>query len=262
MSALPRPKPCVERQIPRSALPRSSRTSEVALIERLRAGDAAAWTTLVRRYHATLLHHACRILRDRGLAEDVAQEAWGAAFGGIDGFNPRSSLFAWLVTIVINRARGLRRREVRSIPLSSWRTGITGAAGDEDLEPPVLGCNELSPERLLLEHEALRRFNDAIQALPDRQRSVLLLRDFAAASPAEACRALRINDLTLRVRLCRARASIRRALSDIAPGPVSTVIRSTRQSHGDVCPTRDRFRLKPFRRLSHAAIGLASAMAT
>lgn len=221
-----------------------------------------AWTAVVRRYHATLLHHACRILRDRGLAEDVVQEAWVAAFAGINGFNPRSSLFAWLVTIVINRATGLRRREVRSLTLSTWTTGMSGAAGEEELVPAVLGCNELSPERLLLEHEVLRRFNDAIQALPERQRSVLLLRDFEAASPAEACRALRINDLTLRVRLCRARASIRRALSDIAPGPVPTVIRPTRPSHGDVCPTHARSRLKPIRRLSNAAIGLAAAVAT
>jgi RNA polymerase sigma-70 factor, ECF subfamily len=189
-----------------------SRVNEVELIDRLRAGDTAARTTVVRRYHSALVHHASRILRDRGLAEDVVQDAWLAAFACIDGFDPRSSLFAWLVRIVINGAKGLRRREVRSLPFSAWATRTVGAAGDEELEVPGLTANNGSPERLLLEREALRRFNAALQALPESQRAVLLLRDFAGASPAEACRKLQISELAHRVRLCRARASIRQAL--------------------------------------------------
>src|SRR5215831_4215882 len=182
---------------------------EVALIDGLRAGDTAARTAVVRRYHSALVHHACRILRDKGLAEDVVQDAWLAAFACIDGFNPRSSLFAWLVRIVINRAKGLRRREVRSLPFSAWTSRTVGVADDEELELPA---RDGSPERMLLEQEALRRFNEALRALPESQRSVLLLRDFEGASPAEACRVLKISDLAQRVRLCRARASIRQAL--------------------------------------------------
>ena len=82
-------------------------------------------------------------------------------------------------------------------------------ADDEELELPA---RDASPERMLLEQEALRRFDEALRALPEGQRSVLLLRDFDGASPAEACRVLKISDLAQRVRLCRARASIREAL--------------------------------------------------
>jgi len=195
------------------AAPAANETRESAprrLIDRLRAGDATARTAVVRRYHSALVSQACRILRDRELAEDAVQDAWVAAFACIQGFVARSSLFAWLVRIVINRARHLRRREVRSLPFSAFRT--LGSAGDEELQLRGLTADEASPERLLLERETLGRFNEAVQALPESQRTVLLLRDFAGASPAEACRALRINDLTQRVRLSRARASIRQAL--------------------------------------------------
>jgi DNA-directed RNA polymerase specialized sigma24 family protein len=57
-----------------------------------------------------------------------------------------------------------------------------------------------------------RRFDDALRALPAGQRSVLLLRDLGGASSAEACRVLQINDLTQRVRLCRARWTVRQAV--------------------------------------------------
>src|SRR5262249_27725609 len=66
------------------------------LIERLRAGDPAAETAVVRRYHSALVSQASRILRDNGRAEDVVQDAWLAAFACIGSFTPRFSLFAWL----------------------------------------------------------------------------------------------------------------------------------------------------------------------
>src|SRR5215470_17205919 len=84
--------PGTERTGERGGDPRSPSKGERELVEQLRAGDAAARTATVRRYHSALVHHACRILRDQYLAEDVVQEAWLAAFACIDGFNPRSSL--------------------------------------------------------------------------------------------------------------------------------------------------------------------------
>jgi RNA polymerase sigma-70 factor (ECF subfamily) len=182
------------------------------LIDRLRAGDPVARTAVVRRYHSALVHQACRILRDRGLAEDAVQDSWLAAFACIDNFQPRSSLLTWLIRIVINKAKTVRRREMRSVPFSAWAPRTSAGPGDEERELPGLASNDASPEWLLLEQEVLRRFRDALQALPERQRAVVLLRDLAGASPAEACRALQINDLAQRVRLCRARKSIRQAL--------------------------------------------------
>ncbi|HET9156928.1 MAG TPA: sigma-70 family RNA polymerase sigma factor [Myxococcaceae bacterium] len=199
----------------RKARPHTSpaaRDGEVALVVWLRSGDPLARSAVVRRFHSALVSQASRILRDTGLAEDAVQDAWLAAFAHIDRFNPRFSLFAWLVRIVINRAKSLRRREVRSLPFSAWTSRSPTASGAEELELPVT-ADDASPERLLLEREALQQVGEAVQALPETQRTVLLLRDFAGASPAEACRALQINDLALRVRLCRARASIRQALS-------------------------------------------------
>src|SRR5215470_10619962 len=58
------------------------------LIDRLRAGDPAARTAVVRRYHSALVYQASRILRDKGLAEDVVQDAWLAAFASLRKSSP------------------------------------------------------------------------------------------------------------------------------------------------------------------------------
>jgi len=181
----------------------------------LRRGDQRARTKLVLRYQAALLHQAFLVLRDGALSEEVVQDAWLAAFRSIDGFNGRASLFTWLVRIVINRARSQQWRERRSVPFSALvrpSSGRGGVSAEEEAEGP--GASDLTPERHFLEEEARRRFDEALHALPEEQRSVLILRDLRGASSAEACRMLRINDLTQRVRLCRARARVRSALQD------------------------------------------------
>jgi len=194
---------------------RVSHPEEVELIHLLRRGDQRTRGQLVQRHQAALLHQALLVLRNETLAEEVVQDAWLAAFQSIDGFDGRSSLFTWLIRIVINKANSRRRRENRSLPFSALLGPFSrwGTYAEEELEHlPAMGTNELTPEWSLLEQEALRRFDDALEALPAGQRSVLVLRDLRGASSAEACRALRINDLTQRVRLSRARATLRNAL--------------------------------------------------
>jgi len=188
---------------------------EVQLVQRLRSGDQRARTAVVRRYHSALMHQAFCILRDESLAEDAVQDGWLAAFHCIDRFEGRSSLFTWLVRIVVNKAKRRRRRERRSISLStlvppSFAGGLDGANRKRQETP----LEELTPEWLLLEREAVRTLDTALRALPDGQRSVVVLRDLEGASSAEACQLLAINDLTQRVRLCRARATLHMALRE------------------------------------------------
>jgi RNA polymerase sigma-70 factor (ECF subfamily) len=150
------------------------------------------------------------IRRDKGLAEDAVQDAWIAAFHSISGFDGGFSIFSWLARIVINKAicpaaaRGARwrsRHSSRDRP-SARRTWSVSRRGS----------THSTRSGLLLEQEVFRRFDGALRALPAGQRSVLLLRDLGGASSAEACRVLQINDLTQRVRLCRARSTVRQAV--------------------------------------------------
>src|SRR5919197_3402034 len=92
---------------------------EEELLVALRAGEEAAFAALVDRYHASLVRLARMYVRERAVAEEVAQETWLAVLGGIEGFEGRSSLMTWLFRILTNRAKTRGERESRSVTFSS-----------------------------------------------------------------------------------------------------------------------------------------------
>jgi RNA polymerase sigma-70 factor, ECF subfamily len=194
-----------------------SHQEEVSLIEQLRSGEARAQTQLVRRHHAALVRQAFMVLDDESLAEEVVQDSWIAAFRGIASFDGRSSVYTWLVRIVVNKARSRRGRERRFLPMSALARRSSGSGSswaDDEMELLEVGTTEATPERLLLEQEVVERFDVALRALPPSQRTVVVLRDLEGASSTETCQVLRITDLTQRVRLSRGRATLRSALQD------------------------------------------------
>src|SRR5437016_5868170 len=86
---------------------------EDKLIEQTLAGDQNAFTPLVMKYKDPLFDLARRILRDRGDAEDVLQDAFLDAYRHLANFNHRSRFSTWLYSIVLNRVRNhLRHNKV------------------------------------------------------------------------------------------------------------------------------------------------------
>ena len=78
---------------------------DAELVDRLRAGDEAAFVDARARYHAPLLRLAATFVGSRAVAEEVVQDTWLAVVHGVDRFEGRSSLKTWLFRIVVNRAR-------------------------------------------------------------------------------------------------------------------------------------------------------------
>src|SRR5687768_16279312 len=101
------------------AMPWPWATDEEDLIAALRAGDDAAFLTLVERYHGAMIRVAGLFVVDRAVAEEVAQETWAAALEGLGRFEPRASVRTWLFRILTNRAKSRARREGRSVPFSA-----------------------------------------------------------------------------------------------------------------------------------------------
>ncbi len=133
-------------------------------------------------------------------AEDVVQDAWLAAMQGIDRFEGRSSLRAWLAAIVANLARSRWARERRSVPMPA-----------DELPPAGFAP---APERELAAQDTRRRLLTAITSLSAPLRAVIELRDLRGWSAQETGDALGIDDGTQRVRLHRARLQVRAALHE------------------------------------------------
>jgi RNA polymerase sigma-70 factor, ECF subfamily len=88
-------------------------SSDAELVAALRSGDEDAFVALVRADHSVLLGVAMAYVGDRAVAEEVVQATWLGVLKGLDGFEGRSSLKAWIYRIAANIACTRAARERR-----------------------------------------------------------------------------------------------------------------------------------------------------
>ena len=199
--------------------PPGASAADLALLERLRARDEAAFMELVERLTPSMRRVARMFVSTDAVADEVVQDAWLGVLQGIDKFEGRSSLRTWIFRILVNTAKTRGQREARSVPFATlagddldeptWDPTSFDAGGHWSSLPfdwrrPAGGA----PER------AEKRFRDrpAIEALPPMQAEVIRLRDVLGWSSEEVRNALELTDTNQRVLLHRARAKVRAAV--------------------------------------------------
>jgi RNA polymerase sigma-70 factor (ECF subfamily) len=191
------------------------------LLRALRAGDEAAFVTLLGKYGPSMLRIALFYVPSRAVAEEVVQETWLAVFTGLERFEGRSSLKTWLFRILANKAKTRGQREGRVLPFSTLAVdgdeGETAVELDRFLGPDSRYYGHWAvppravPEERLLAAEAREHVEAAIAALPPNQRAVITLRDVDGLSAEEACNVLGLTETNQRVLLHRARSKVRSA---------------------------------------------------
>jgi RNA polymerase sigma-70 factor (ECF subfamily) len=187
--------------------------ADLPLLLRLRAGDEQAFSTLVERYHTSLLRLALSFVSSQAVAEEVVQDTWLAVLRGLDRFEERSSLRTWLFTILVNRARSTGVREARSVPVAD-----AGPVVDASRFGPAGGW-AVPPEHWIEEAEnrvdavkLSELLRGGLSQLPARQREAVLLRDVEGLSSAEVCQVLAVSEANQRVLLHRGRSRLRQLL--------------------------------------------------
>jgi len=192
--------------------------TEASLIADLRAGDEAAFRSLIEMYHATLVRVARMYVSTQAVAEEVAQETWLAVFEGIERFEGRSSLKTWLFRILTNRAKTRGIREGRTLPFSSLEPEAPAVeperfhGGEHNWPGHWAALPSTFPDERLLAAETRAVLEEAISQLPPTQRAVISLRDVEGWSAEEVCNALTLTETNQRVLLHRARSAVRAAL--------------------------------------------------
>jgi RNA polymerase sigma-70 factor (ECF subfamily) len=180
------------------------------LVERLRAGDEAAFVELVRTYQTRLLRLAESVVGSRSVAEEVVQDTWLAVVRGVERFEGRSTFKTWLFHILLNRARTAAGREHRAPPLADDDLGERFDTNGAWATPPVPWADEA--EDRLVAARLVDRVRELLPALPEAQRQVLLLRDIEGLPAPEVCHLLGVSDGNQRVLLHRARVHLRKHL--------------------------------------------------
>jgi RNA polymerase sigma-70 factor (ECF subfamily) len=198
------------------SLPSDAVEPEAELVERLRRGDEAAFAEMVERFHGRLVALARHYVSSEHAAEDVAQETWLALVRGVDRFEGRSSLKAWLFQVCVNRARTTGVRDKRTLAIGAGEPAVDPARFDRSgawSDPPRPWTDAVDDR---LEAEALvQSIRKAIDALPSAQQLVVTMRDVEGLTAEEVCTILSITDANQRVLLHRARAAIRRSLEEV-----------------------------------------------
>jgi len=175
--------------------------SELALVERLRAGDPDAFDLVHAAFHTRLFTFLVRLSRSRDVAEDLVEETWLRLVRQAPRLRPDTQLGPWLYTV----ARNLHVSYCRSRLIEESHAGDLFG-----LWPG--GTARSSPFEEAAATEFERRLESAIASLPASSREVLLLVAVEGLRPAEAASVCGITPEALRQRLSRARAQLAQRL--------------------------------------------------
>ena len=187
---------------------------DLALVKRAKSGETEAFRALVVRYQRKIYAVALGIVKDQDLAWDVAQDVFVRAHRGLEGFKGESSFFTWLFRIAthvaidsVRKERGAKRDdvdEVREADLADAGEGIlaTGLGND--------------PSDTLLRRELALRMASALGTLPEKHRTILVLREVEGLSYEELADRLGIHKGTVMSRLFHARRKMQAALRPYA----------------------------------------------
>lgn len=181
--------------------------AERELVAALKAGDEAAYEQLVREQGGRMLGLARRLMGNDEDARDVVQDAFTSAFRAMSRFAGDARLSTWLHRIVVNTAlmklRSRQRHPEESLePLLPTFTD-QGRSTELFSEWP-------DAETRLDTEQTRRRVREAINALPEAYRTVLMLRDIEGLDTRETAEALGASENAIKIRLHRARQALRK----------------------------------------------------
>jgi len=187
----------------KEGIPTSEILNDEEIIARILHGEKDLYSMIVRRYNQRLYRVGMSIINDDTEVEDAMQVAYINAYENLGKFAFRSSFPTWLTRILINECLLRLRKRKKSISMN-----------DENMENVVRQDNEpRTPVTATINSELRSILNDAIRRLPEKYRSVFVMREIENMNIAETKECLDLSEVNVKVRLNRAKAMLRDILS-------------------------------------------------
>lgn len=184
------------------------------LIAEIRQGKAEALETLVSRYETRVYNLSYKMLGNKQDAEDVLQDTFLNVVRSLDSFKSRSSFSTWLYRVATNAAlTKLRQRSRRDKSESEFLDEVYSIKDAAHAESRLVDWSD-RPAQQLLDDEAKRVMEEAIEELPEIYRVVFVLRDVQGLPATEVADVLDLSVPAVKSRLHRARLFLRNRLSD------------------------------------------------
>jgi len=180
-------------------------SSDEEIIKRVRKGDTQAYAMIVEKYNGRVLGYLYRHMGDYQMAEDMAVETFLLAYSKIEQYKEMGAFKAWLFTIARNRANEeLRKR--KNVNIVSLDKPIDSA--EELTLTDLLTDGKDRPDHTARQKELKEFIFKIIANMEDKYKDVLLLCDAEGISYEEAAKILKMNKMTVGVRLKRARKKL------------------------------------------------------
>jgi RNA polymerase sigma-70 factor, ECF subfamily len=210
------------------ALKHITETEDGELIAGALQGSESAFATLIDRYKDRVFRLLSRYCRDPMECEDLAQDVFLKVFRKLHTFQQDSAFYTWLYRIAVNTATDhLSRAQRRRLRLVEDDNELDGDTGDQD-------DRSSSTEQPLLDAELAEVTRLVLARLPEKYRTILILREYEDLSYTEMAQVLECNLGTVESRLFRARQRFKEALErlypDLVPGPGRPTAAAPRQA--------------------------------
>ena len=179
----------------------SNKEIDLSLVRRAKKGDYRAFDLLVLKYQSRVIATAFKYVKERQLAEDIAQETFIKSYKSIDSFREESSFYTWVYRITVNTAKNYlvsskRRDEVVISDLSL----------DDSFYPKKLDVD--SPQEILKASELRDLIFETLSSLGEETRTALSLREFDGLSYEQIAEIVQCPVGTVRSRIFRGREMI------------------------------------------------------
>ena len=184
----------------------SNKEIDLSLVRRVKKGDYQAFDLLVLKYQSRVIATAFKYVKERQLAEDIAQEAFIKSYKSIDSFREESSFYTWVYRITVNTAKNYlvsskRKNEVMVSDLSE----------NDSFYPEKINVD--SPQEILKASELRDLILEALSSLGEETRTALSLREFDGLSYEQIAEIVKCPVGTVRSRIFRGREIIEDAIS-------------------------------------------------
>ena len=188
---------------------------DTVLMLKAAAGDDASFDLLLHRHRASVVNHLYRCVRNRDIAEELAQDVFLRVYRSRHRYHPEAKFTTWLFRITANVALNWRRDTRRE-------TGLI-RLDDEPHNARKLEVLDRMPraDELLLDRHRADEVRAAVEALPSKQLAAVILHKYEGLDYAQIAEVLNLSIPALKSLLFRAYETLRRRLAHFGPRPVA-----------------------------------------
>ena len=184
------------------------------VIRSVLAGNKNDYELIMRRYNDRLYRIGISITKNDSAVEDIMQETYLKAYKQLQSFKGQSKFSTWLTRIMINESLAKVKQDKRLVQYSESDDETTSTA-----DRSLLMSNKETPEKQMLQKELGNILEHAIGSLPQKYRTVFVMREVEEMSIQETAQCLKITNENVKVRLHRAKELLKTNIMSISGTP-------------------------------------------